>query len=139
MRPASIVNFERVVLLLVLFHAATAAFEWERIIAEVRRQGIGQGPVIVILAGLLALILLLMWLIARRRSAVAKWIYVALTLLLIASTIPSLSRIVEQGALAIALNAAFAILSLVSVWLLFRPDARAWLGAWDDRPAVTDA
>ena len=132
MRPSSIVNFERVVLLIVLFHAATAAIEWERIIAEVRRAGIGQGPVIAILAGLLAIILLLMWLIARRRSAIAKWLYVALTLLLIASTIPSLSRIVDQGALAIALNVAFAALSLVSIWLLFRPDARAWLEAGDD-------
>jgi len=131
MRPASIVNFERVVLLIILFNAAGAALDWERTTSALARGGVGQGPMIAFLAGVLALILLLMWLIARRRSTVAKWIYVALTLVLLASAI-SLLRIDELGILALALNAAYALLSVVSIWLLFRADARAWLAGDDD-------
>jgi hypothetical protein len=126
MRPASIVNFERVVLLLIAISLGAAALGWDRSVAELERAGIGSGALIGMLAFVTALLLLLMWLIARRGSGAAKWVYVALTLIIIATSVPSLSQIARQGAAGIALNAAYLLLSVVSVWLLFRPDSRGW-------------
>ena len=136
MRPASIVNFERVLLLIVLFSVASAVIEWDRTMAQLAAQGVGAGALIALLGALVLLIVLLGWLIARRRSNKARWAYVLLIVLMIGMSVPSGSAMFNAGALTIALNLFFLLLLLLSIVLLFRSDANAWLaGRGDDSAA----
>lgn len=135
MRPASIVTFERIVLLIVLLSAASAFLEWDRTVAQLAAAGVGSGALIGTLAAALGLTLLLAWLIARRRSNAARWIYILLTLLMIALAVPSLPRVLDAGLATIALNVAYLLLALFSILLLFRDDSRRWLSGGGD-PAL---
>lgn len=134
MRPASIVNFERVVIVIILLSIASAALEWSRTVAQLARQGVGEGVVIGVVGAMLALLLLLMWLIARRRSNIARWLYVALIVAMLAASLPSVLRTLEGDLTMMLLNLLYVALALVSIWLLFRADARAWF-AGGDTPA----
>jgi len=71
--------------------------------------------------------LLWIWLVARKRQNWARWIslfWILLSILGIESTIRDMERFLNPVA-AILFYAAFAI-SIVSVMLLFRSDAREW-------------
>jgi hypothetical protein len=138
MRPASIVNFERVVLITIVIGLVATVLNWDAAVALVRWQSRGQFGstfVLVIQAVSIAIYLLLLWLIARRRSVVAMWIYVVLAvagLLLSLRGLPDLGR---MPLLPLLLQAAQWLLTLVSLWLLFRPDSRAWFRG-EGAPAV---
>ena len=135
MRPASIVNFERAVLLMIVFGLAGALLRWDESVAYVAQQGYGEGLLIAIQAISFGLLLLLMWLIARRRSVIAKWIYVVLGVAGIALSVPSLGDTLGGPLPLLLLQVAQWVLTIVSIWLLFRPDAREWF-AHDEAPAV---
>jgi hypothetical protein len=129
MRPASIVNFERIVLITIVIGLVATVLNWEAVVAMARSQSRGQfgsNFVLVMQALLIALYLLLLWLIARRRNVVAMWIYVVLA---VAGLLLSLRGIGDFGRMplwAVLVQAAQWLLTLASLWLLFRPDARAW-------------
>ena len=126
MRPASIVNFERIVLLLIVFGLAGTVLRWDQLRTYAEQQGYGEGMLIAVQAVSIGVLLLLMWLIAHRRSVVAKWIYVVLCLAGLAIGIPALGEAVRGPMPALLLQAAQWVLTLLSVWMLFRPDAKAW-------------
>lgn len=71
--------------------------------------------------------LLLWYFIARRASNVAKWIYVVLTALGLLGFVSSLANpLVAKGVITVlGLNTVG--LQFYAAWLLFRPDASAWL------------
>lgn len=136
MRPASIVNFERVVLLMIVLALVNAALNWEAMTAYVRAQGMGPTVLIVVQAFSVAVMLLLLWLIARRRSVVAKWIWIALVALGIAMAVPGLSETFDLPAATLIVQLVQWLLSLATVWLLLRPDASAWFAGRDEPPAT---
>ena len=131
MRPASIVTFERIVLLIVVLSAASAVLTWDATAAQLSAGGVGEGILFGALAVLLGLILLLSWLIARRRSNIARWLYVLLMLGTIGVSVPALPRLIEGSTVNLVLNIAFLLICLLSVVLLFRPDNRGWFGRSD--------
>jgi hypothetical protein len=129
MRPASIVNFERIVLITIVIGLAATVLNWEAVVAMARSQSRGQfgsNFVLVVQALSIALYLLLLWLIARRRSVVAMWIYVVLAVAGLLLSLRGLSELGRMPLWAVLLQAAQWLLTLASLWLLFRPDARAW-------------
>jgi hypothetical protein len=125
MRPPSIVNFERVVLLIVLLSVVSAVIGWDETMAGLGARA-NESAMVAALVVLLGAILFLAWLIVRRGSNIARWIYVVLTVLMIAVAAPSLPRIFSADLVTIALNLAYLGLALLSLVLLFRPDARTW-------------
>jgi hypothetical protein len=126
MRPASIVNFERIVLLLIVIVLAGAVLSWDGLVAAAVQQGLGEGALIGILVAAVVLLLLLLWLIARRRSAVARWVWILLWLAWIAVSVPTLGETLNWPLPALLLHAAQWVLILLSIWMLLRPDAGAW-------------
>lgn len=79
-----------------------------------------------IYAAVTAVMLFLIWLISRRRSTLAKWTYIVL----------NLARVTESIIVPLAISqilpsfppiawAQLAVLA-ISIWLLFRSDARRW-------------
>jgi hypothetical protein len=126
MRPQSIVNFERVVLLMLVLGLVSAVLSWDDMAIYLRRQGLGETFLYVAQAISIGITLLLLWLIAHRRSVVAKWIWIVLFVLSAAASVYNLSATLTLSRPMLVLQIVQWLLQIVSVWLLFRPDALAW-------------
>ena len=126
MRPQSIINFERVVLLSLAFGILSAFLSWDQIQANVAATGFGGGFVIGVQAVTIAVYLLLLWFISRHGSPVAKWIYVVLAVAGLLFGLAGIGQTFAMGAVSAVLTIVQYVLTLVSLWLLFRPDAKAW-------------
>jgi hypothetical protein len=124
-RPASILWFERLVLLSIAIGIAGVYLQWDEAIATVEGGGFGPGFVLVVIAGGYGLLLLLLWLIAWRASNVARWIYVVVSALGFLGLI-DVASFRAQVNLIFALGLADYLLSAITLWLLFRADARNW-------------
>ncbi len=128
MRPKSIVNFERVIALMVFALVADLALTWDRQVAGLAGTGLTSGMLIGAYGVGLGIFLLLIGFITRGRSNVARWIYVVLTVggivyLLIGDLAPA------QELPLLLLEIAQWLLAFTGLWLLFRPDARTWFEA----------
>jgi hypothetical protein len=126
MRPSPIVWFERVVLLCLALNAFQV---YQRLFGQtVASSGLIllRTPSLTAYAAIVAVTLILIWLIGRRRISLAKWLYIALCVARVALSIvvPIAVRHVSPTFPLIACMQL--ILMAVSIWLLFRPDARHW-------------
>jgi uncharacterized membrane protein len=128
MRPASIVNFERVVLLMLAVAVADTVINWSAVEALARMQRMDSTVIAASLGVLLVLILVLALLVSRRASSVARWLYVLLVGAILAYEASSIGDVAGGTTSALAVALVEGILALLSIWLLFRSDSRAWLG-----------
>jgi hypothetical protein len=126
MRPKSIVLFERVVLFSLVLGILNSVLVWDRVTAEAAAQGLGSGTLVAIQVLTIAIYLLLIWFIARKASPVAKWIYVVLTALGVVAALAGAGKTREMGAATLLITLFQYALLLFSVWLLFKPDSKAW-------------
>lgn len=127
MRPVSIVWFERLYALAILTGAIQALAVVHEIIDEARWTGTRAAAAYAMIAVGLAIPTVLLWLVARRASDVARWLIV----LLVAMAVAVLALRIASGRMAWGV---FDLASLVqhalavaAVAMTFRPDARAWL------------
>ena len=130
MRPQSIELFEKVyfgALAISLF--MTVAVSWNGMVINLDARFPGSGVALAAGATAIAsaLSLLLWWLIARRASNLAKWVLVILTAIGMFGFLSSLFMAAVPKDLTFAASAATNLLSAYATWLLFRPDAVAWL------------
>jgi asparagine N-glycosylation enzyme membrane subunit Stt3 len=136
MRPKSIVNFERVVLLNILIGIVNLWLSWDKMLAAQQAKLLAQGQerMIGMLPNLfiggevvfVAIWLLLVWLISRKASPVAKWIYVVLAVIILIFAVLGLGKAAALGTVPMVLGIAAHLLTLASLWFLFQPDAKAW-------------
>jgi len=130
MRPESILWFERVYIGRIVIGLALSiyTFYW-------MRSSFGYWPPVSTAIGLMSIggvvlgvliNLLLLYFIARRASTVAKWIFVALAVLMV---VPVLYRVIAPNFLPAALKMGplfGAGLDFTMIMLLFQPDSRQW-------------
>ena len=131
MRPQSIVRFELAYLGSVVLWLVNLALGWKARLGTLESNPAFAGnPQMAELAQTMMIgttvVMLVLWLLlwyftARRASEVAKWVIVALFGLPF-----TLMSYPVVGALSTVLSLAAFALTAYSVWLLFRPDARAW-------------
>jgi hypothetical protein len=128
MRPPSIVNFTRVVLLSLAIGILGTWLSWDRVEATIAAtgSGMGTGTLVGIQAVTIALYLVLIWFIHAQGSPVAKWIYVVLCGLGLVLGLLGIGQTLSYGILPTILAAIQYILAIISLWLLFRPDSKAW-------------
>ena len=130
MRPNSIIQFERFYLAAIGVDIVNTILSWtdweER--ALLHPQMLGDMTLPVTTAIGFAVSLLLWFLIARRRSNVAKWLLTVFVLLALVWTVYA----IPTGRYALGLSGLLGVFSTVlqayAVWLLFRADARRWFG-----------
>jgi hypothetical protein len=132
MRPQSIETFEKVYLGAIAVGLVNTVLSWSQVdamLADPRMQaaGLGTGTLIFGLVVGILIPLLLWYFIARRASNVAKWIYVVLTALGLFAFLSSLANPLVPKGLITLLGALAIVLQVYGAWLLFRPDAAAWL------------
>ena len=134
MRPASIVNFERVVLLSIILGIVNTILIWDRLTAAMAVTGMGSNFVITVQAITVALYLVLIWFISRRASNVARWIYVVLAAIGLGVGLMGVGQVQAlYGTIPLVITIAQYALAIASLWLLFRPDANVWFRG--ERPA----
>jgi len=132
MRPPSIVLFEKLYVAVIVIGLAAVALSWSSISAMASNQpgvpaAVGSSILVgALIFGFLVPILLL-YFIARRASTVAKWIFVVLAAFSLYSFVSGLANPPVAGTLFLAVNAVSTLLTLYCAWLLFKPDAKAWL------------
>jgi hypothetical protein len=119
------------VLLFVALVALGTFLDWELLVADSARKGISASILLVLAILTVAVYLLLMWLIAHRRSTAAKWIWIVITIFSLIMTLVNFSDMLRASTLSTVMQIAQALLVIVSVWLLFRPDASAWFRKGD--------
>ena len=132
MRPKSIELFEKVYWGGTALGLVIAALNWGNVTAtfntpEARSLGMGSGFLIGTIVVNLIISLLVWYFIARRASNVAKWIYMALTAIGLFIVLRSLANPTAANGLPLAGNLVVIGLQLYCAWLLFKPDAVAWL------------
>ena len=144
MRPASIVLFEKLYLLSIVVSAIGIVLGWDQMIAAAgARPGISagaqQGVAIGAVAFTFLIAFVLLYFIARRASNIAKWIFVVLAAYGVFAFVTGLSTAGIKLDAAFLTNAVSLALTLYCAWLLFRPDAKAWLDSKGaDAPADPD-
>jgi predicted membrane channel-forming protein YqfA (hemolysin III family) len=126
MRPASIVLFERLVLLGIVLGIINTVLVWDELNAQVAQTGMGSGAVIGIQVVTTLLYLLLIWFISRHGSPVAKWIYVVLAGIGLVVGLAGIGQTMELGMTSAILSIVSYVITAVAIWLLFRPDSKAW-------------
>lgn len=134
-RPASIINFERCFWASMLLGVGSLALHWSVMIDGLKRDP-AVAPMVesaVIFVGValgfgFALSILLWYFTARKASNIAKWIYVAVMGFGAVSTLTSLNDPTSPMGFALAISLVSTALTALSIFFLFRPDARVWFG-----------
>jgi len=132
MRPTSIRAFEGLSLLAVAIGALTTWLGWDALVASVRSKVLGAGlePALAVLGVIyIGLLVLLILLTARRGSAVAKWLFVAIIAGEVVFTVPKLGAMAGAGLIGWA-EIVQLLIQLVAVALLFTAASRAWFAQW---------
>ncbi len=136
MRPPSIVNFTRVVLLSLAIGILATWLSWAKVEEAVAASGMGTGAILGIQGVTIALYLVLIWFIYAHGSPVAKWIYVVLSVLGLVVGLIGFGQTLSYGTVPAILAAIQYILSIISLWLLFRPDSKAWFSEGRSDPGA---
>lgn len=126
MRPTSIVNFERTVLASLVVGVVHFLLNREEAAQQLADAGVGSGFLLGAYIAGIVLYLLLLYFIARKASPVAKWIYVVLAVIGLVGGLAQPDKLLSGDAVSVLLTIAGWALSILSLWFLFRPDAKAW-------------
>ena len=132
MRPPSIVQFEKVYIAAILVGIVNAFLSlgaMNAMLEDPTVKASGLGPGIMIFSMLIGTVVsvLLWYFIARRASNVAKWIYVAIVAIGVWGMVSSLANPMMPKGLALIGGVIALLLQLYGAYLLFKPDAKAWL------------
>ena len=132
MRPKSIVRYEMFYLAAVLLGIAATAMSWGANINtdEMKQiQGVfGTSFLPIFFVFVYTLSLALWYFTARSPNIAAKWIVTIWFMLSLIGLVMSLGQGQVPTDLSSVLSLAAIALNAVAVYLLFRPDARAWFG-----------
>jgi hypothetical protein len=127
MRPKSIVNFERIVILSILLGIVSSFVTRAKMEAMMAgKPHLSSNTTLGIQIVLILLYLVLIYFISRKGSPVAKWIYVVLCVLGLVFGLLALPVMMQIGTLPLVIAVVQYALSIASLWMLFRPDSKAW-------------
>jgi len=127
MRPKSIVHFEWIVILSILLGIVSSILTRDKMEAlSAGKPHLSSGVMLTVQIVVILIYLLLIYFISRKGSPVAKWIYVVLCILGLVGGLLGLPLIMKIGTLPLLIAVVQYLLSIASLWLLFRPDSKAW-------------
>lgn len=132
-RPQSIIRFEWTYAAVILLGLVQTMLQWNSLTANPDVQPVvaAYGPGLLYgLAALLLLAQVLLWhLTARRRSNVARWVLVVITLYVLFDTVQGVITAGLRVDGPVILGIAQIVLQVAALVLLVQADARAWFGA----------
>ncbi|MFD1949524.1 hypothetical protein ACFSGX_01925 [Sphingomonas arantia] len=127
MRPKSIVQFEYVYIAALLLGIVATYLMAGQTAALMQMNGmpVSEGALITIQWVMAAILAGIALLASRKASNVARWIVIVLCGLAVVSFLFSVRNLSAMGSVSILAVSQF-VLSIVVIYLLFRPDAKAW-------------
>ena len=125
-RPESIRWFERLTLVPIAAGLVYAWLSWDEVLALTEADGFGPELTVALVAASYGLYLLMLWLVAWRRSNVAKWIWILLCALALLLTLIDYRAVLAEDRIRVALTAIQFGLPVLALLLLFRRDSREW-------------
>lgn len=125
MRPTSIVRFEWLSLLALVIGLVMAVLSWSQSLAVARSAGLGKGSVLLVQAFSVAVPLLLILLVSRRASVIAKWILIVMFLGGLAMIFASPKITLASGP-HFLVQIAQIMMQAVAIVLLFTEESRRW-------------
>ena len=133
MQPPSIIRFSRIFLAALALAAALSVLTFPSLKASLIRQdpaaaSLSDGVLALAVALGLGVMVVLWYLIARRGSNLAKWVLVAVTVVSILLQLPKLGAVMANPGLMSGLSLLAIAAQVYAIVMLFRADARAWLG-----------
>lgn len=127
--PTNVVLFERLMYASVCIGLLNLIIDGPRQIASPEMQAVGGAGFFAIVAlGTLAVILLFVWLIARKRKNWARRLFAALFVLGLWPTAQNISALLEVAPLVAALSISQLIVQLAALYFIFTGDANTWFG-----------
>ena len=127
MRPNSIVNFERIVIVSIVLGIINSWMTSEKMRALMAgKPQMSQSTTLTIQVIMILIYLVLIYFISRKGSPVAKWIYVVLCVLGLVAGVFALPLMAQLGTVSLVVAIVQYALSIASLWMLFRPDSKAW-------------
>jgi hypothetical protein len=132
MRPTSIIQFERFYLGALVVGLINNVLNWSQATAalndpNVQAVGMGTGFLVGTMVVGIVIQLLLWYFTAKRGSNIAKWILVVLFGLGLIGLLISLPGLFAIGTIGAVLSLLAVALQAYAVFMLFKPDAVAWL------------
>jgi hypothetical protein len=121
MRPKSVKLFEVLFLVSLGIGLVISSLGWENL-----TQKAGAGSVLSVLAGTFLITVVLVLLISRKGSNVARWVLVVMFALGAIPYIPSLAGIFAQNPIIALLAAVQITLQVIALCLVFRSDTKPW-------------
>ena len=127
MRPNSIVNFERIVIVSIVLGIINSWLTSDKMRAlTAGKPQMSPSTTLAIQVVLILIYLVLIYFISRKGSPIAKWIYVVLCVLGLIAGVFTLPLMMKLGTVSLVVAVVQYALSIASLWMLFRPDSKAW-------------
>lgn len=136
MRPKSTDRFALVYGIIIIAGLVSTWLSWDAMMAQASVQQMvarfGTAPVYASAVVGVLIQLLLWYFIVQHASVVAKWIFVVLTVLAIASSLWGFAKVGIVLTPVALIGLALLVLQAVAIWLLFQPDANVWFDGEDE-------
>jgi hypothetical protein len=120
-----VIWFERLMYLSIAIGPITTALDWNHLVALAQRLG-GAGFVLFVDGFTLALLILFVWLVARRAKNWARWVDLGMFVVGTPSAIRLLANKLPDKPLLGTLNLVQVALQIVALVLIFTGNARDW-------------
>ena len=125
-RPSNVILFEQLWYLSLGIGVIQSILQWHREVALAHAAGRGIHFILFIQGFVLAVTVLFIWLIARRRKNWARWVLLTVTIVGIPFALPGLSLLLRSGLVTATLVCAQNLAQVAALYLVFTGDAREW-------------
>ncbi len=120
--PSNVALFEKLMYVAVAIGVAVAALDFGRVSAQV---GSTVGT-LVAQAFAIGLLVLFIWLVARRRQNWARWVFLVFFVIGLVFYVPALLDMFRASTLIGLLSAVQMVIQLVALYLIFTGNSREW-------------
>jgi hypothetical protein len=124
-RPSNVIWFERLMYLSIAIGIANTALNWNRLVALTKRFG-GVVFGVYVYVGAFAVMVSLIWLVARQAKNWARWLQLSLFVLGIPSDARLVGHNLHDRPMVGALELVSTVLQVAALYLIFTGNAREW-------------
>lgn len=125
--PTNVVLFERLMYASLCIGLLNLVLDGPRVASAPEMQEVGGAPFFAVVAlGTLGVLLLFIWLIARKAKNWARLLFAALFAIGLVPTIQNIGNLLEANPPVAALSVAQIIVQLAAIYFIFTGDAPAW-------------
>jgi hypothetical protein len=124
-RPSNVIRFEQLMYLSIALGVINTAHDWNRLVSIARPEG-GAAFVLFVNGGVLGILILLIWLSARRAKNWARWVYLAIFVLGLPGGGRQVAINLSQRPVSGIIGVIQTALQVAALFLIFTGNSREW-------------